>query len=85
MLAIQALGFIAEEPQRLAVFLAVTGITAEQIRRAARGPGFLAGVIEHILGDERLLRAFADSAGIDPADVGRAASVLGGHWERDVP
>ena len=53
----------------------------------AREPRFLAGVLEHMLGDESLLIAFATSAGIDPAEVARARSALGGgrKWERDVP
>jgi hypothetical protein len=86
-MAIQALSFIAEEPERLARFLAITGIDAGQIRAAARQEGFLAGVLDHMLGDENLLVAFATSAGIDPAKVGRARSALrgGGKWERDVP
>ena len=74
-LAIQALAFIAEEPERLAAFLAATGIDPPAIRAAAREPRFLAGVLEHMLGDESLLLAFADSAGIDPAD--RRASARG--------
>jgi aminoglycoside/choline kinase family phosphotransferase len=85
MLAIQALAFIAEEPQSLSRFLNASGVSVEQIRAAAREPGFLAGVLEHMLGDENLLIAFAQAAGIDPADVTRAASVLGSRWERDVP
>jgi hypothetical protein len=84
-LAIQALGFIAEEPQSLSRFLDTSGISVDRIRTAAREPGFLAGVLEHMLGDESLLLAFARSAGIDPAEVARAASALGGRWERDVP
>ncbi len=86
MLAIQALAFIADDQQSLARFLDITGIEVEQIRTAAREPGFLAGVIEHMLSDENLLVAFARSAAIDPAEVARAASVLrGGRWERDTP
>ena len=85
MLAIQALAFIGEEPQRLAAFLQSSGIAIEQIRDAAQHHGFLAGVLEHMLADETLLLAFARTAGIDPAAVARAASALGGHWERDVP
>jgi hypothetical protein len=84
MLAIQALAFIAEEPQSLSRFLDASGLSAEQIRAAAREPRFLAGVLEHMLGDENLLIAFAQSAGIDPADVARAASALGGRWKRDL-
>jgi hypothetical protein len=85
MLAVQALGFIAEEPQSLSRFLDTSGISADRIRAAAAEPGFLAGVLEYMLADENLLRAFADRAGIDPADVARAAHALGGVWERDLP
>lgn len=86
-MAIQALTFIAEEPERLGRFLATTGIGADQIRAAAHEEGFLAGVLDHMLGDESLLIAFATKAGIDPAAVGRARNALGvgRQWERDVP
>ena len=77
MLAIQALAFIAEDPERLGRFLEMSGIPIERIRNAARERGFLAGVLEHMLSDESLLLAFADSAGIDPADIARARSSLG--------
>ena len=76
MLAIRAFGFIAEEPERLARFLDLTGISSAQIRAAVREPGFFAGVIEHMLADESLLIAFAESAGIHPAEVARAGAVL---------
>ncbi len=84
MLAVQALGFIAEEPQSLSRFLDTSGISADQIRAAAAEPGFLAGVLAYMLGDEMLLRTFADRAGIDPAELARAAGALGGARERDV-
>jgi len=83
--AIQALAFIAEQPEQLGRFLAITGIEPNQIRDAAREPDFLAGVLDHILGDEALLIAFAETAGIDPAVVARLRKALGGIWERDVP
>jgi uncharacterized protein DUF3572 len=85
MLAVQALAFIAEQPEHLTVFLNATGLTSAGIREAAREPGFLGGVLEHMLGDESLLLAFAASAGIDPADIARARAALGGSWERDLP
>jgi hypothetical protein len=84
-LAIQALAFIAEEPERMAAFLSVTGIAPDAIRATAREPDFLAGVLEHMLGDESLLIAFAEAAGIDPAGIARARRALGGDWERDLP
>jgi hypothetical protein len=85
MLAIQALGYLAEEPERISAFLSATGMAAEDIRAAAGDPAFLQGVLDHMLGDERLLIGFADSAAIDPADIAKARRALGGNWERDVP
>ena len=84
-LAIQALSFIAEEPERLNGFLNATGLTPDRLRESANGSDFLAGVLEHMLADESLLMAFADSATIDPADIARARGALGGRWERDIP
>jgi hypothetical protein len=85
-LAIQALAFIAEDPDRLGAFLAASGIGPDAIRAAAREPGFLAGVLDHMLGDESLLLAFSGSAGLDPASIARARRALGGRqWDRDLP
>ena len=84
-LAIQAFSFIAEEPERLNGLLSATGLTLNRLRESANQPDFLAGVLEHMLADESLLLAFADSAGIDPAAVARARNALGGNWERDIP
>ncbi len=85
-LAIQALSFIAGDPERLGRFLAVTGIGPERIRAAAREPNFLAGVLDHIASDERLLVAFAAEATTDPHTIARAVAVLNGRsWERDTP
>ncbi len=87
LLAIQALTFIAEDEARMRSFLTATGLEPNQMRAAARQDGFLAGVLEHILENESLLVAFADSVGIDPAEIGRARAALGrgADWERDLP
>jgi hypothetical protein len=85
-LAIQALAFIAEEPERLGAFLAASGIGPDAIRDAAREPGFLGGVLDHMLGNESLLVAFAGSAGLNPTSIARARRILGGkQWEREFP
>ena len=87
MLAVQALTFIAEDHERMSEFLAATGLEPGQIRVAAQEQGFFAGVLEHMLADESLLVAFADSAGVDPAEIARARAALGrgAKWERDLP
>jgi hypothetical protein len=51
MFAVQALAFIAEEPDRLGAFLNATGLMVERLRELASAPGFLAGVLDHMLAD----------------------------------
>ena len=85
-LAIQALTFIAGDGERLGRFLAMTGISPAEIREAAREQGFLAGVLDHLAADERLLLAFCSETGISLADVAKAHAALGGRpWEREIP
>ena len=85
-LAIQALGFMAGEPERLGVFLAATGIGPEMIRKAAADPSFLAGVLDYVVANEPLLLAVADHAGLAPQDIEHAQAVLSGRpWQREVP
>jgi hypothetical protein len=84
-LAVQALAYLAQEPERLVRFLDLAGLSPSSIRAAARDPRFLSGVLEHIAGDERLLLAFAQSAEVPPAEIDAARETLTGRWERDVP
>jgi hypothetical protein len=83
-LAIVALGYIASDPEQLSRFLALTGIDPGAIRAAAEEPGFLAGVLAYISGNERTLIAFAAHAGVAPEAIEKARQLLGGNWERDV-
>jgi len=84
-LAISALIYLAGEPERLGAFLAATGIGPEMIRKAAADTAFLAGVLDHVCGDETLLIAVAEHAGIAPQDVAHAQAVLSGRpWRREV-
>jgi hypothetical protein len=84
-LAVEALAFLASEPEHLGHFLAATGIGPNDIRNAARDPNFMAGVLEHFSGNEPLLVAFAQQQGIEPAEIERARAALGTVWERDTP
>ncbi len=83
-LAIEALSYLANDPEQMSRFLALTGINPGTIRAAALEPDFLAGVLEHVCGDERLLIAFAGHAGVAPEEIAKARHALGdGNWERD--
>ena len=83
-LAISALAFLAEDPERLGAFLSQTGIGPEMIRKAAADPSFLAGVLDHVVADEPLLLAVADYAGVSPETVEQAHLALSGEGERGV-
>jgi hypothetical protein len=84
-LAIQALGFMAADPEWLGQFLATTGIGPDQIRTAAADPAFLRGVLDFVANDEKLLLGVAEHAGVSPESVERAHLVLNGHWGRELP
>jgi len=86
IVAVQALGFIASEPERLGLFLAETGIGPETLRTAAADPQFLASVLDFVLRDDATVKAFADASQLHPTNIAAAREVLGDpHWERDVP
>ena len=85
-LAIQALTFIGGDAERLGRFLAVTGIGPAEIRKAAGEPGFLAGVLDYVASDERLIETFSSEAALDPLAIDKARAVLAGRlWEREIP
>jgi hypothetical protein len=81
--AIQALGFLAADEERLGRFLAITGLGPENLRAAASQPGFLASVLAHVAEDEAMLIAFAAESGIPPERIGRAAHHLSGPPPQD--
>jgi hypothetical protein len=85
-LAIQALAYLAGEPERLGRFLALSGLGPETIRAAAHDSQFLAGVLDHIASDDGLLTAFAEHVEVAPDRVMQARAVLAGQaWERETP
>ncbi len=77
-LAIAGLGFLASDGERLEPFLSLSGLDPGNLRAAAASPGFLAGVLDHLAANERLLLAFAAEAGRDPADIARARTIRAG-------
>ncbi len=76
--AVEALGFLAADSERLSRFVELSGLDPANLRGAARQPGFLAGVLDHIAADESLLITFAANAGKSPEEVARACALLSG-------
>jgi len=86
IVAVQALSFIAGDPERLGLFLAETGIGPETLRTAATDPHFLASVLDFVLRDDATVKAFAEASQLHPTNVAAAHQALcDPAWERDVP
>ena len=56
IVAVQALSFIAAEPERLGAFLAESGICPETLRSAAADPHFLGSVLDFVLRDDATVK-----------------------------
>jgi hypothetical protein len=86
IVAIQALSFIAGEPERLGLFLAESGICPETLRNAAADPRFLASVLDFVMRDDATVKAFASASQLHPTNIAAAHQALNDpQWERDVP
>ena len=86
IVAVQALGFIAGEPERLGLFLAESGIGPETLRTAATDPQFLASVLDFVMRDDATVKAFAAASQLHPTNIAAAHQALNDpQWERDVP
>jgi hypothetical protein len=75
-LAVAALTFLSEEPETLGRFLSATGLGPETLRAAAGEPGFLAAVLEFVMGDEALLLVFAERRRVRPTLIAAARFAL---------
>ena len=77
-LALQALAFLVADEARCQRLLALTGLAPDDLRARAADPALLGGVLDHVLGDETLVVAFAAEAGIAPERVAGARRLLPG-------
>lgn len=75
-MAVEALGWIASDPDRLARFVDVYGLGPVNLRQAAAAPGFFAAILDYLAASETLLMAFAGHSGRAPEAVAAAAQAL---------
>lgn len=86
IVAIQALSFVAGDPERLGGFLAESGIGPETLRGAAADPRFLAHVLDFVMRDDATVKAFAAASQLHPTNIAAAHQALNdADLERDVP
>ena len=86
IVAIQALSFVANDPERLGAFLAESGIGPDTLRNAAADPRFLASVLDFVMRDDATVKAFASASQLHPTNIAAAHQALNDpKWEREVP
>lgn len=76
--AIQVLAWLADEPDLLSRFLALSGLSHDDLRHSATEPGFLAGLLDFIMGHEPTLLAFCQASGFPPETVAAAWAKISG-------
>lgn len=76
--AVTILAWLANEPDMLSRFLALSGVQADQIRTAATDPGFLAGLLDFMMAHEPSLMSFCEATGTKPETVAEAWHKLSG-------
>ena len=77
-LALQGLTFLASDPERMLLFLKLTGLEPGEVRAQAGTADLSLAVLEHLAADESLLLVFSASHGVAPESVSRAISLLEG-------
>ena len=77
-LAIRALGHIAADDDLLGDFLALSGLSPDELRTRAAESEFLGGILDFLLADEARLLAFCESEELEPRLPGLARQALPG-------
>lgn len=83
-IGLDAVRFLADDPARMAHFLAETGLSPDDLRASLSEDGLLAGVLAHILSDDGLVLTFATSNGLEPERIAMAQAVLSGRSQEMV-
>lgn len=75
-IALQALAFLAEAPERLTRFLAAGGLDPADVRARATTLELQRAVLEYLAGDESQLLVFAASSQVAPESIAMAIAAL---------
>ncbi len=77
-LAVAVLGWLANEPDMLSRFLALSGLGPHDLRSAMQDTGFHAGLLDFVMNDEPSLMAFCAVSGYKPEQVAAAWARISG-------
>jgi Protein of unknown function (DUF3572) len=82
-LALLSLARIASDESLFARFFALSGLDQASLRARAAEPAVLGGVLDFVLGDERLVTALAQAFDVPPEAFARARRKLPGAMVED--
>jgi len=68
-IALKILQFLVSDENRVQALLMTTGLSPEDLRRGASDPAFLAGIVDYLLTDDRMIIAFAAEEGLKPENI----------------
>jgi hypothetical protein len=77
-LALKALAFLAQSPDDLERFVALSGVTLADLRTRADDPEILAAILDFILVSDELITGFCETVEIDPRELHAARRALPG-------
>ena len=60
------LAYLVQNPEQLAEFMGISGLTPDGLRRTLGSPGFQRGLIDYFAQNEPLLLAFCESNRLSP-------------------
>jgi len=68
-MALEALAWLAGQPDAIAKFLTISGLEASDLRLAVDDSGLQGSVLDYLLADETLLLEFCENASLKPQAV----------------
>ena len=69
ILSLEALAWLAGQPEAIAKFLTMSGLEASDLRRAVEDSGLQTSVLDFLLASENLLLEFCENASLKPQAV----------------
>lgn len=78
IIALNALGFLAADSERLQRFMDLSGLDVAATRAGATSATFLGGILDHLLADESLLLIFAEEQQLRPERIAELRRKLPG-------
>lgn len=75
-IALQALAYLAAEPEEIGRFLQISGLDVDDLRAKAGEPDLLRAVLEYILVDDTRVTGLCQELSLKPTDLHAAKHVL---------